>query len=336
MRLSCAARSWWVPPIEGPSLRRTSAVAFSATDGECESTSDAPCHRTRRAETRRAQPEPLPPPPRQRTTAFTTQGAFHRRVLARRRFHDTSNASPPPGVSRTLPSWPGFRRFFASRKRKARHRRFRGLIARERSAPRAARRLLQSKPFASTTTDRRNSRLSLEKAPRLSPWDFLPGLDPLASLRRSGTEESWVRGRRSFGNACRLPSVRLLASEDFAPTQSARTPRVTRPRPSWLEWPRHLSNTPSRCACAPRDPLRLSPRGRGPPPETFREEGSVPLHPRCLPSPNLPLEGRGLFSTHCPQSVDYGPCAFSILARSGTLTRVRGPRRLNPWYEGGG
>jgi hypothetical protein len=134
-----------------PLVRRTSVAAFSAVNGERESPSDIPCRRTRPG------PRPLlnatrtaSPAASSKATAFPAQDAFHRRVLARRRFHGTSGASPPPGP-RTLPSRPGFRRFFASRKRKARHRRFRELIARERSAPRAARRLLQSNPFASTT-----------------------------------------------------------------------------------------------------------------------------------------------------------------------------------------
>jgi hypothetical protein len=79
-------------------VRRPTATAFSAADGECESSSDAPC--------RRAPPRPKAPgcdPTRtasaatsSKATASTIQSAFPRRVLARRRFHGTSNASPPP------------------------------------------------------------------------------------------------------------------------------------------------------------------------------------------------------------------------------------------------
>ena len=148
--VSSAARSW-CSSDRRTLVRRTSAAAFSAVNGECESPSDIPCRRTRPG------PKPLlnatrtaSPATSSKATAFPAQDAFHRRVLARSRFRGTSGASPPP-EPRILPSRPGFRRFFASRKRKARHRRFRELIARERSAPRAARRLLQSNPFASTT-----------------------------------------------------------------------------------------------------------------------------------------------------------------------------------------
>lgn len=47
----------------------------------------------------------------------------------------------------------------------------------------------------------------------------------------------------------------------------------------------------------PRDALARAAR-EGPPPAPFREEGYVPPHPRCLPSPKLP-SGEG----PCPQTV---------------------------------
>jgi hypothetical protein len=175
-------------------------------------------------------PEPLPPPPRQR------------RRLSRLRMPSTDECSLGPAFavpqtrtrhpdSRTLPSRPGFQRFFASRKRKARHRRFRELIARERSAPRAARRLLQSKPFVSTTDG--STELQALKVPELSP-ERLPARTRslLAKVRDRG-----VMGQRPafLAMPCRHPSTRLLALEGFAPTQSARTPLVACSRPSWLE-----------------------------------------------------------------------------------------------------
>jgi hypothetical protein len=148
-----------VPPIEGPSCDAPPPRRSQPWTGSANHPLTSPVAAPARGRNPfLVQPEPLPPPPRQRQR------------LSRLRMPSTDECSLGPAFaaprararhpdSRTLPSRPGFRRFFAFRKRKARHRRFRELIARERSAPRAARRLLQSKPFASTTTDRRSSRL---------------------------------------------------------------------------------------------------------------------------------------------------------------------------------
>lgn len=183
-------------------MRRTAATAFSAADEECESPSDIPCRRTRLG------PKPLLDATRtastaasSKTTTFPAQDAFHRRVLARPRFHGASSASPPPGP-RILPSRPGFRRFFASRKRKARHRRFRGLIARERSAPRAARRLLQSKRFASTT-DGSTKLQAFGRFSSLRPRGP-PSPDPLPPCGGAGPR-SHGSGAGVFGDAMPAP-----------------------------------------------------------------------------------------------------------------------------------
>jgi hypothetical protein len=256
MWASSVARSWWVPPIEGPSCDAPPSRRFQPRTRSASRPLTSPVAEPIRSRNPFwTQPEPLPPPPRQRTTAFPAQDAFHRRVLARRRFHGTSGASPPP-VPRILPSGSGFRRFFVSRKGEARHRRFRGLIARERSAPRAARRLLQS-TWSASTTDGPTKPQGFGGFPGLRPG-APPG--PTAPLRGCGTEESWVRDRRVFRQCLAgSPSPRLLAFEGFAPTQSARTPLVACSRPSWLEWPRHLSSPPSRALSRVATQLKLSP-----------------------------------------------------------------------------
>lgn len=338
MRWSCAARSWWVPPIEGPSLRRTSAVAFSATDGECESTSDAPCHRT----------------PMGRNPSRLSQDPFHRRLVKGQRlsrprapsidecslgaaFATPRTRARHPEFSRTLPSWPGFRRFFASRKRKARHRRFRGLIARERSAPRAARRLLQSKPFASTTDGSTKLQAFLGEGSTAFAVGFPSRPGPAGLLAKE--RDRGVMGQRpAFLWQC-LP----------APLGAIARVRGLCPNPIGSDTPCHapaafvagVATTPFEHAIARR--LRAS---RPTSAFTVVGEGRLPK-PSAKKAPfrctrgafhlrTSPWRGGAFFSTHCPQPVDYGPCAFSILARSGTLTRVRGPRRLNPLDEGGG
>jgi hypothetical protein len=194
--------------------RRPTDAAFSAVIGECESTSDVLCRWIRRAETLWTQPEPLPPPPRQRTAVFPAQNAFvptsaHSVPLARHLERE------PATLVWTSPSRLGFRRFFASRKRETRHRRFHGLIARERLVPRAARRLLQSIRFASTT-DEPTELSTCSPTLRLVLCETrVPSCEGAGPrFHGSGTGVFWLL-------TCRLPPMRLLASGAL-------------PQPDWL------------------------------------------------------------------------------------------------------
>ena len=160
MGFSGSARSWWVPPIGGPSH-------------------GAPSPRLFRPRTRRAnRPLTLPvvdlgegPKPRSKSTRTVSTAASSKDngFSSPERLPPTSARSAP--LSRHLEREPATRRSGLGRPTqasdafsppvngRARHRRFRKLIACERSTPRAARRLLQSIRSQARPSNRRNSRL---------------------------------------------------------------------------------------------------------------------------------------------------------------------------------
>jgi hypothetical protein len=98
----------------------------------------------------------------------------------------------------------------------------------------------------------------------------------------------WIGGSRLRSPA---PLAALARAESFAPTRSARTPRVVGPWSGRPEWPvRHVRThlaTPRFRGASPRRRAFASPSA-GPPPAPSREGGCVPLHPRCLPLSKLP------------------------------------------------
>jgi hypothetical protein len=118
-------------------------------------------------------------------------------------------------------------------------------------------------------------------------------------LRSGKAELSRVRGWHD---------PRLVASKLQRLSPRLRAPRAL-PQPDWLghllSWIRDLtsrsgwfdrSNPPSVSSAftAPAPPARAFASCReGPPPAPSREGECVPLHPRCLPSPNSP-QGGGL------------------------------------------
>jgi hypothetical protein len=142
------------------------------------------------------------------------------------------------------------------------------------------------------------------------------GHGPGASIRGA-----WPRGA--------APSTAIARGESFAPTRSARTPHVA----SSPRSPVGVSGAVGATFVTRRNELPSARRSRaaasvetaaaarrtGPPPAPPREGRNVPLHPRCLPSPNSPLAGLN----HPPQAVPNlwtgrasasstpaAPCAF--------------------------
>lgn len=177
-------------------VRRPIATAFSAADEEGESTSDVPCRRSRK---------------RAETPFGTDQDRFHRRLVKGQRLLR-------PGAPSTDECSLGAA--FTTPRTRARHPKF-GLGRPTRasdalsppangrldtaafagSSPASARRRAPLVDFCNQIrsqarpSDRRNSRLRGSPAAFTAEFS-LPG--PAALLRRSGTEESWVRGRRSW------------------------------------------------------------------------------------------------------------------------------------------
>jgi len=228
---SSAAGSWWFlrskdPPRDAPPPRRFQPQTRSASRPLTPHVAGSSSGRN----PIRNQPRPLPPPPRQRTTAFPAQSAFHRRVLARFRFRGTSGASPPPNA-RTLPSRLGFRRSFAPRKTG-------GLdtAAFAGSSPASARRRAPLVDFCNQSVRKHDPRTDgtllvdhppCGECPR-DPQPPCEGAGP--RFHGPGTGVFWLL-------ACRLPPKRLLASGAL-------------PQPDWLghllsrtrglrDWSRH-------------------------------------------------------------------------------------------------
>lgn len=88
-----------VPPIEGSSCDAPPSRRFQPRTGSADQPLTSPVIAPARGRNPwLIRPEPLPPPPRQRTTVFPAQDAFHRRVLARPHLRGASSANPPPGT----------------------------------------------------------------------------------------------------------------------------------------------------------------------------------------------------------------------------------------------
>jgi len=164
--------------------------------------------------------------PPSRGAASALQSAFHRQMLhatafAASRARHRPAALPPTG---RLPTLLRPRRSRADGLDRAR---FRGLIARGRVRPRAACRLLQP-----TSIHEHDHRTAEPRAPRpQSPAGAAlaaGGLrfDALSSLDARPAENSRVRGRLGFRLDARHPSGAIARAGSFAPTRSARTPRV--------------------------------------------------------------------------------------------------------------
>jgi hypothetical protein len=180
--------------------------------------------------------------------------------------------------------------------RRARHRRFRELFARGRLAPRVARRLLQSKHSASTTCEPKEPALCA-RTPSFRPMRDPQGGSPLLSERRSRVVTGQGLNRIRLLAFILSTSRRACAHRELCPNPiGARTPPVADSRPLWPEKPIRPFE-PARRLCrfhditAPETCFR--PSRAGPPHTRFREDSCAPLHPRCLPSPNLP-SGEGL------------------------------------------
>jgi hypothetical protein len=242
-------------------------------------------------------PEPLLPPPRQRPRLPRSRAPFLDECSLGAAFTEPRTRARHPSLDfaiqaglPTLFRLPEFRR--------ARHRRFRRLFASERSAPRAARRLLQFRRFASTT-DGPTELQAREGSARLSPWiSFLPGpAILLAKVRDRG-----VMGQRPalVGDATPAPSdaiarIRRLGPNPIGSDTSCRATAAfvagvatTHLRPR-LRAP--LSRAAARLPLS-RDPGRAASRAL----PRRRARSAAPEVP-SVPEP--PLEGRGL----CPHTV---------------------------------
>jgi hypothetical protein len=192
----------------------------------------------------------------------------------------------------------------------------RRLFAGGRKGPRAACRLLQPNRSTSTTG---NESLEPRAPRRWSPTVAAlpaggyagpsrrepPFGGPVAGARP--VESSRVRGLRP--GCCRpalprTPPIAIARDGSFAPTRSARTPLVASSRRRRLEFPVAPGRSFPRAPFLTSLPgvrrlrnVRLSDIDRlaadrhplGPPHALLREERRVPLHPRCLPSPEPPL-----------------------------------------------
>jgi hypothetical protein len=312
-------------------VRRTSVTAFSAANGECGSTSDIPCHRTR------PRPKPLVDTTRTASAAASSK----------------DNGFPGSGClpstsARSAPLTRRLKREPATRNQGLR----RPGRASDASSPPANGRL-DTAAFADS---------SPASARRHAPLvDFCNQTvrkhDPNGSTKLQAFEEKAPRlsSRSSFSAWTRWPPCegagpRSHGSEAGVPlAMPAGSPRCDCSRPRALPQPNRLGHPVSRVrglrGWSGHDTFRtrrraalsrlathagFHRRGKGRLPKPSAKKASFrrtrgAFHPRTSP-----WRGGAFFSTHCPQSVDYGPCAFSILARSGTLTRARGPRRLEP------
>ena len=166
---------------------------------------------------------PLPSPLRQKKQLSRPEAPSTDELPARRAAFTTPLEREPATVPRTLPSAAGFRRSFALRSRggRTRLRRFRGLFARGRTVPRAARRLLQSKRTTSTTGESTEPVLSARTTnfrPLRDPQEGSPS--PFRAAKPSG-HGSGAEFDSGFRLRRQLLSVRLRASRAL-------------PQPDWL------------------------------------------------------------------------------------------------------
>lgn len=97
---------------------------------------------------------------------------------------------------------------------------------------------------------------------------------------------SWLRGERGW----------MLRSRRARSSRAGYEP--TRASPLTLDSPRPTKTRSRGSLAAPLAHARVA-IGRGPPPVLLREEGHVPLHPRCLPSRDHPFRGLSAY----PQDV---------------------------------
>lgn len=210
------------------------------------------------------------------------------------------------------------------------------LFARGREGPSAACRLLQSMRSASTTTVVRTPQHPTRGRPLVELCSrppafrrFEPALAELTvdELRMAtrGPLRFHSRGQpRGHGPGASIRGfhgleARLLPSRSLAVEASPQPDRlghlVSQARldrrlecrrrgmpPSWRPVTSSPDERRSRAAVSAGPAAAV--RRTGPPPALSREGQRVQPHPRCLPSPDLPLSGLAPPSTSCPQSVD--------------------------------
>jgi hypothetical protein len=282
-----------------------------------------------RSRNSRAPPGPLPSPLRQKKRLSRPEAPSTDELPARCAAFTTRLEREPATVPWTLPSRTGFRRSFALRYDEE------GLDF----AASASSSLAGVRCHAPLVDFCNRNEPQARPANRWNPvlcartTNFRPLRDPqegspLLSERRSRVVTGQGPIRLWLSPLPAAPPGALARAESFAPTRLARTPPVAGSRCRWPEGPAQSLEPTQRPAFAfakidrPRDALSLRHRA-GPPPAHFREETRVPPHPRCLPLSNLP-SGEGLFSTRCPQPVEWGPGAFAIFAHSLSSTNDEG------------
>jgi len=290
-----------------------------------------PLSRCASTEVRHAPPGSPSPPTRSKSAIPAAQGAFPRRVPARptRLREAASNADPPPiprlcrlgpasdALSPHAPGGGG-----------ARQGRFRAFITPGRTVPRAARRLLQSKQSASTTNGPSKPRspvrpLDFHRAPYLGagPARGVEWPREQSPFRRSGAEDSRVRGRLSSGGlAPSAPAsfTSIARGERFAPTRStlghlsSHRPIACRlESPSCARMGQRAFDSLAGPKVRPRSRLRgflgcqraLARRWTGPPPAPLREEEMRSAAPEVPSIERPPFRGVP-FSTACHQPVE--------------------------------
>jgi hypothetical protein len=227
--------------------------------------------------------------------------------------------------------------------------RYRALFTPGRSWPRAARRLLQSKRSASTTSRPRNpmrmeaARLSPSSSPAapvrtsMGPRRFPDTIPPRRSRGLTGQgplNRDTLLSKGLTGLPRRDGSLRRLRPNPIGSNTSCRATRVDYDRSTVIELPdAPASHSNEFESSPPGTRLREGFRG-GPPPAPLREKEMRSAAPEVLSVARPPLRGVP-FSTACTQPVDGRTRAFSIFAPDRARTVRRGRRGLDLSSKGG-